>query len=86
LAEPPIRDGERPGFADASFIGLDEMARRLGVSSRTVRRMVDRGELPKPCLSTGGRPRWLWNYIVEFCRKRHERDSTVGRRFKNKLN
>jgi len=47
--------------------------------------MTERGELPKPCLSLSGRPRWLWGYVVEFCRKRHERETGVDRKLHNKL-
>ncbi len=66
------------------FVNQAELARRLELHPRTVRRMVERGELPKPCLSTGGRPRWLWDYVVEFCRKRHEREAGVDRKLRNK--
>ena len=38
------------------FVDRFELAQRLAVHERTVRRMVERGELPKPCLSAGGRP------------------------------
>ncbi len=79
----PAKDASES--ARDTFIGLDDVARRLEVSPRTVRRMVDRGELPRPCLSAGGRPRWLWSYVLEFCRNRHERQSTVDRRLKSKL-
>jgi len=84
MAEEPVRVNDTPDSTDR-FVGLDDVARRLAVSPRTVRRMIERGELPKPCLSAGGRPRWLWNYIVEFCRKRHGREATVDWRLKSKL-
>jgi predicted DNA-binding transcriptional regulator AlpA len=67
------------------FVGLAELARRLDLSTRTVSRMVARGELPKPCLSTGGRPRWLWRCVVEHCYHRHQRDRELDRRIKRKL-
>ena len=67
------------------FVNQAELARRLGLHPRTVRRMTERGELPKPCLSLSGRPRWLWGYVVEFCRKRHEREAGVDRKLHNKL-
>ena len=80
MAEQPIpaRDGSAP--ADDVFVGLDEVARRLELSPRTVRRMVERGDLPKPCLSAAGRPRWLWGYVLEYCRKRHQREGELDRR------
>ena len=84
MAEQPVPANDRPDPAD-SFVGLDDVARRLEVSPRTVRRMIERSELPKPCLSAGGRPRWLWSYIVEYCRKRHEREVAVDQRLRNKL-
>ena len=67
------------------FVGLAELARRLDLSTRTVTRMVTRGELPKPCLSTGGRPRWLWRFVVEHCYQRHQRDKELDRRRDRKL-
>jgi excisionase family DNA binding protein len=70
---------------DDDFVGLDELADRLGLSKRTVTRMVARGELPKPCLSVGGRPRWLWRFVIEHCYKRHQRDSELDRRMKRKM-
>ncbi len=84
MAEQPAQPDDNPRPCDV-FVGLEEVALRLGVSPRTVRRMVERGELPRPCLSAGGRPRWLWSYIVEYCRKQHERAITVDRRLRKKL-
>ena len=84
MAEQTVPANDTPDLADR-FVGLDDVARRLAMSPRTVRRMIERGELPKPCLSAGGRPRWLWSYIVEFCRKRHGREATADRRLKCKL-
>jgi excisionase family DNA binding protein len=70
---------------ELDIIDRDELARRLEVHPRTVQRMVARGELPRPCLGAGGRPRWLWSYVVEYCRKRHERDEELDRRRHRKL-
>ena len=61
------------------------LALRLGVDVRTVSRMVNRRELPRPCLGEGGRPRWLWEFVVEFCRKRHEQNAKVDARMRGKL-
>ncbi len=57
-----------------------ELAQRLGIGMRTVDRMVNRGELPRPCIGAGGSPRWLWSHVIEFLRARHEREDDVGRR------
>jgi len=74
-----------PEAEDRPFVDRAELARRLGVHPRTVRRMVDRGELPKPCLSAGGRPRWLWTHVVAYCQKRHLREEDLNRRRNHKL-
>ena len=68
------------------FVDRAELARRLGVHVRTIRRMVERGELPSPCLSAGGRPRWLWSYVLDYCHQRHKSAVTVDRRMRRKLN
>ncbi len=67
---------------DDRFIGKAELAHRICVDVRTVSRMVKRGELPQPCIGHGGRPRWLWSYVVAFCRKRHERMTRQDKRMK----
>ncbi len=74
-----------PRESETDIIGRSELAYRLGVSSRTVSRMVDRGELPRPCLSDGGRPRWLWSFVMEFLEKRHRRQCAMERRKETKL-
>ena len=66
-------NGPEPG----EIVGRDALARRIGVDVRTVDRMVGRQELPRPCVGHGGRPRWLWSYVVEFLRKRHERQADL---------
>lgn len=76
----PLHAPDRPEDATESFVGLAALARRLELNPRTVRRMVQRGELPKPCLSVGGRPRWLWSFVVDYCRKRHQREYELDRR------
>ena len=67
------------------LIGRSELAKRLSVNVRTVDRMVRRGELPEPCMSPGGRPRWLWSFVVDFCRKRHDRQVEIAKRMRDKL-
>ncbi len=67
------------------FIDRSELARRLGVHERTVRRMVMRGELPRPCVGAGGRPRWLWSFVLEHCRKQHHQAIRLDGKLKSKL-
>lgn len=67
------------------FIDRVELARRFQLNPRTVRRMVERGELPLPCLGAGGRPRWLWNHVLAYCQKRHLGDEDLDRRRNRKL-
>ena len=61
--------------SDDQFLDKSELAHRLAIHERTVSRMVDRGELPQPCMGHGGRPRWLWSFVLEYCRKRHEQQA-----------
>ena len=61
-----------------------ELARRLGIGMRTVDRMVNRGELPRPCIGAGGSPRWLWSHVLEFLRARHECEDKLGQRARRK--
>lgn len=68
------------------IVNRAELASRLNLNVRTINRMVDRGELPEPCLSRGGRPRWLWKYVLEFLDKRHRRLSDLNRRKELKTN
>ena len=85
MAQQPRTTTEETTSAADEFVGVDELARRLELSSRTVRRMIERGELPKPCLSAAGRPRWLWDYVLDYCRKRHQREEDLDRRKQRKL-
>ena len=83
--QSPMADAT-PALADSDrLIDRAELASRLGVDVRTVSRMVRRGELPPPCLGQGGRPRWLWSYVIEFCRQRHARQEQLERRGRSKL-
>ena len=71
--------------SDDEFIDRGELARRLGVHERTIRRMVARGELPRRCVGAGGRPRWLWRYVLEHCRKQHHQAVRLDGKMKSKL-
>ncbi|MFH1748855.1 MAG: hypothetical protein ABIG44_17615 [Planctomycetota bacterium] len=84
MAQQPSPAGDEMVPAEDVFVGLEEIACRLELSQRTVRRMIERGELPKPCLSAAGRPRWLWGYVLEYCRKRHQREAELDRRKSSK--
>ena len=65
---------------------LDEraLASALGVSPRTVRRMVDRCELP-PGVRLGARKIWLSEKVLSFLRERSERGAVRSRRQAKKL-
>jgi len=57
-------------MADSHDKSVDqvEFAHKLGVHPRTVRRSVARDDLSSRYMGTAGRPRWLWNYLIEYCR------------------
>lgn len=71
--------------SDNEFVDRGELARRLGVHERTIHRMVSRGELPQPCVGAGGRPRWLWSFVLEHCRKQHHTAARIDGKLKSKL-
>lgn len=48
-----------------TIITEDALARMLGVCARTIRRMVERCELPPP-FRNGGRSCWLAGMVVEW--------------------
>ncbi len=78
---------ERPRAAASAgeFIDRAELDRGLRVHEPTIRRMVERGELPRPCVGDGGRPRWLWGYVLEHCRKHHENSARIDRKLRSQL-
>ena len=78
--------GSSSGSVVGEFIERAELAQRLNVHERTIRRMVERGELPRPCVGEGGRPRWLWCYVLEYCRKHHENTTKIDRKLRSELN
>ena len=78
-----VAEPENP--AHDSIVDRAELAARLQVDARTVSRMVARGELPGPCLGAGGRPRWLWSFVLEHLRRRHASQEQVEKRLKSKL-
>ena len=90
MAQPAPRLSEASTQAvdespNEEFIDRAELARRLGVHERTIRRMVARGELPRPCVGAGGCPRWLWSFVLEHCRKQHYHTVKLDGKLKSKL-
>lgn len=77
--------GNADACGESDLIDRITLARLVGVDPRTVSRMVNRGELPRPCLGEGGRPRWLRSYVVEYCRRRHEELTKRRRQLRQKL-
>jgi len=75
-----------PTDSDESHDVIDrtEMAVRMSVDVRTIDRMVKRGELPQPCVGAGGRPRWLWSFVLHFLERKHERGLELSRRVRGK--
>lgn len=49
-------------------VGLVEIADRLGVPRRNVDRWRERGVLPDPDWTVGGRPAWDWSTIEDWAR------------------
>jgi len=54
--------------AEVDPVGLAEIAERLGVPRRNVDRWRERGVLPAPRWTVGGRPAWDWPEIEEWAR------------------
>lgn len=53
---------------DCQPVGLIEIAERLGVQRNTVDVWRQRGVLPEPEWTVGGRPAWNWPTIAEWAR------------------
>ena len=53
---------------DVDPVGLAEIADRLGVPRRNVDRWRERGVLPDPDWTVGGRPAWDWSVIERWAR------------------
>lgn len=51
-------------------VGIAEVADRLGVPRHQVDVWRNRGRLPEPTWTTGGRPAWDWPIIEEWARER----------------
>lgn len=52
-------------LADRAMLSKSDLARYIGFTTRTVDRMVDRGDLPRPRLSSSGVKRWLRSEVDE---------------------
>ncbi len=52
--------------AEAVPVGLAEIADRLGVERCTVDKWRNRGLLPEPRWTVGGRPAWAWADIAAW--------------------
>lgn len=75
--------GCEPRYGD-DFVGRSELANRLDVNERTIDRRVQDSDLPQPCFSPRGRPRWLWSHVVAYLRKKHERQDALVAKLQNK--
>ncbi len=67
-------EGER---APASLIHIREVARRLGVSRSTIRRLVKDSEFPAP-LNIGGSHRWRPSSVEAYLKRQERADSTLA--------
>ena len=54
------------GPARDALLDRQQLAAKLGVGERTVSAMVQRAELPKPLLHTGGVARWDWGQVLKL--------------------
>jgi excisionase family DNA binding protein len=57
------------------LLSIERVARMLDVSTKTVRRMVESGELPEPILLSGKMKRWLKKDINIYLGRLIERAS-----------
>lgn len=61
---------EAPAPAPLPLITADELAAYLKIDKRTIRRMVEAGDLPAPVHVTVKRPRWRWVDIDAWLEER----------------
>jgi hypothetical protein len=73
LGDLQILVGLAERLRDDTLLDRDDLARRLGVSGRTVSIMVDRGDLPGPLLHTTGVARWSWPQVEQYLQARQGR-------------
>lgn len=65
------------GRIDPLCVGVTGVGRLLDCSAKTVNRLVDVGELPKP-LMLGTRRVWFVESLREYLSKRHEEAQVLG--------
>jgi hypothetical protein len=71
-------------LSPGSLVDQIALARALGVSTRTVRRMVDRYELP-PGIQMGARKMWFADKVVAFLSDRADGEARQARSRRRKL-
>jgi excisionase family DNA binding protein len=59
--------------ADEPLLPSGEIARRLGVTTRTIGQWVADGRLVPDVVTAGGRYRWRWSEVQRQLRERRER-------------
>ena len=59
----------RAEHTDVDPVGLVEIAERLGIIRQTADTWRQRGLLPPPRWTVGGRPAWTWADIEEWARE-----------------
>lgn len=68
-ADPqPEKEVPKPAETPAELLDVNAVATQLGASSRTVRRLVDCGKMPRP-ISLGRAVRWRRAEIEEWIRQ-----------------
>lgn len=82
---------QTPGVLDAlarlpekTLLTEDALARALGISKRTIRRMVGRFELP-PAVRFGGRSTWQSGAVLRWFEARADRAARQAERAAGKL-
>lgn len=61
------------------FLRLSAVAQRVGLSKRTVTRLVDAGSFPRPVSPTRGTVAWVSEEVDRWMRQRiEERDDAAG--------
>ncbi len=66
-----------PGTIDALLLTLDEAAKALAISKRTLERLINAGEFPRP-LKIGRASRVLLADVTTYLQRLTERRNTQG--------
>lgn len=64
------------GVADP--VGLTEIAKRLGVESKTAQQWRYRKLLPEPQYTVSGQPAWEWRKIEKWARETNRLPGSTG--------